>query len=145
MKHWKLDIIDYWVTGAGCLMEKGLKLSSSPPNCSEDFGKIFPLLIYINWPSLLGYWVVVQKIYSKMHPISCINTHHDVTDLVNLWEVIIFLAEITFKGGNCLQKELLQNLLLQLSTWNMLSLWKNLFANCSHFSYDFPFSYIDFV
>ena len=28
--------------------------------------------------------LVVQKIYSKMHPVSCTNTHHDVTDLVNL-------------------------------------------------------------
>ena len=27
--------------------------------------------------------VVVQKISSKMHPVSCTNTHHDVTDLVN--------------------------------------------------------------
>ena len=26
---------------------------------------------------------MVQKIYSKMHPVSCTNTHHDVTDLVN--------------------------------------------------------------
>ena len=25
----------------------------------------------------------VQKIYSKMHPVSCNNTHHGVTDLVN--------------------------------------------------------------
>ena len=24
-----------------------------------------------------------QKIYSKMHPVSSTNTHHDVTDLVN--------------------------------------------------------------
>ena len=29
-------------------------------------------------------WVAVQKIYSKMHPVSCTNTHHDVIiDLVN--------------------------------------------------------------
>ena len=28
-------------------------------------------------------WFVVQKLYSKMHLISCTNTHHDVTDLVN--------------------------------------------------------------
>ena len=26
---------------------------------------------------------VVQKMYSKMHLVSCINAHHDVTDLVN--------------------------------------------------------------
>ena len=29
--------------------------------------------------------VVVQQIYSQMHPISCTNTHHDFTDLVNHW------------------------------------------------------------
>ena len=28
-------------------------------------------------------WVVVQKIYSDMNPVSCANTHHDVTDLIN--------------------------------------------------------------
>ena len=27
--------------------------------------------------------VAVQNIYSKMHPVSCTNTHHDVRDLVN--------------------------------------------------------------
>ena len=26
---------------------------------------------------------MVQKIYSKMHPVSCTNTHHDITELVN--------------------------------------------------------------
>ena len=64
-----------------------------------------------------------QKIYSKMHYVSCTNTHHDVTDLVNhgmtpwewnitfLWNKIIqnlclrwhilksyhFVVEVTFK------------------------------------------------
>ena len=28
-------------------------------------------------------WVVVQQIYSKMHPISYTNIHHEVIDLVN--------------------------------------------------------------
>ena len=27
--------------------------------------------------------VAVHKIYSKMHPVSCTNTHHDVGDLIN--------------------------------------------------------------
>ena len=27
--------------------------------------------------------LLVQKIYSKTHPVSCTNTHHDVTDLVS--------------------------------------------------------------
>ena len=26
---------------------------------------------------------MVQKIYSKTHPLSCTDTHHDVTDLIN--------------------------------------------------------------
>ena len=26
---------------------------------------------------------MVQKVYSNMHPVSCINTHHDVTDLIS--------------------------------------------------------------
>ena len=54
---------------------KGLEISISSPNLSKDFRKILPLLISINWPSLVGKWVVVQKIYS------CNNTRHDVTGL----------------------------------------------------------------
>ena len=83
MKHWKLDIISYWVIGASCQIEKSLELSPSPPNRSRDFRKILPSLISINWTSLVSWWVVVQKIYSKIHPVSCSNNHHDVTDLVN--------------------------------------------------------------
>ena len=30
-----------------------------------------------------GQWVMAQKIYSKMYPVSCTNTYHDVRDLVN--------------------------------------------------------------
>ena len=81
MKHWKLDIIFYWVIGAGCLIEKGLELSFSPPNHSNDFRKILTLCISINWVYLVSYWVVVQKIFSKIF--RCTNTHHDVNDLVN--------------------------------------------------------------
>ena len=62
---------------------KGLELSPSPPNCSEDFSKLLPLLMCIDWPSLVTYWVVAQKIYSKMYPVTCTNTHHDVIDLLN--------------------------------------------------------------
>ena len=32
---------------------------------------------------LSTWWFVVQKIYSKVHLVSCTNTHRDVTDLVN--------------------------------------------------------------
>ena len=30
---------------------------------------------------------MVQKIYLKMHSVSCTNTYHDVTDLVNYGKV----------------------------------------------------------
>ena len=65
------------------LIWKGPELSPSPLNRSKNFRIILSLLISFNWPSLVGYWVVIQKIYSKIHPISCTTTHHDVTDLVN--------------------------------------------------------------
>ena len=42
-----------------------------------------PLLISISWPSLVTSWVAAQKIYSKMHLVSCTNTHRDVTDSLN--------------------------------------------------------------
>ena len=83
MKHWNLDILGYWVIGVGCQIEKDMELSPSPPNCSNGSWILLPLFISINWPNLLTLWVEVQKIYSKMHPISCANAHHDVTDLVN--------------------------------------------------------------
>ena len=84
MKHWNLDIFGCWVIGGGCSIKKDLESSPSPLNCSEGYWKLLPLLISINWPSLVTSWVVVQKIYSKMHLVSCTNTHHDITDLVNL-------------------------------------------------------------
>ena len=83
VKNWKLDISGYWVIITGCYIEKDQELSLSLPNCSKDSWKLLPLLISITWPSLVTQWVVVQKINSKMHSVSCINTHHDVTDVVN--------------------------------------------------------------
>ena len=83
MKHWNLDIFGYWVTGAGCYIGKDLVPSPSHPNCSKEYWKLLPLLISINWPSLVTSWVVVQNIYLKMHVVSSTNTHHDVRDLLN--------------------------------------------------------------
>ena len=74
---------NWWIIGADCWIEKDLEPSPSPPNSPEDYWKSLPLLISISWPSLVTLWVVVQKIYSKMHCVSCTNTHRDVTDLVN--------------------------------------------------------------
>ena len=76
MKYWNLEILGYWVIGADCWIKKDLESSRSPPNCSKDYWKLLPLFISINWLSLVTLWVVVQKIYSKMHLVSC-------TDLVN--------------------------------------------------------------
>ena len=45
--------------------------------------KLLPLLVCINWSSLVTSRVVVQKIYSKIYLVSCTNTHLDVTDSVN--------------------------------------------------------------
>ena len=81
MKHWNLDITGYWVTEAGFYIEEVLELSQSPPNCSKDSWKIFFLLTSTNWPSLVR--VVLQKIYSQMHPVSHTNTYHDTTNLIN--------------------------------------------------------------
>ena len=83
MKHGNCNIIGYRVIGAGCSIEKDLELSPSLPNCSKDSWKLLALFICINWLSLVTKWAMIQKIYSKMHTVSCTNTHHDVTDLVN--------------------------------------------------------------
>ena len=84
VKHWNLEITSYWVIGASCSMQKDLELSPCPPNYSKDFWKLLPLLISISWSRLLTQWDVDQKIHSKMHPVSCTSTHHDVANLVNL-------------------------------------------------------------
>ena len=61
-----------------------MERSPSTPTYSKDCRKLLPLFISVNWPSLVTWWVVVQKIYSKLHTVTCTNTHHEVTDLVNL-------------------------------------------------------------
>ena len=66
------------------VIPKGMKLSPSPSNCLKDFRKILPLLISINWPSLVGFNVWWFKRYIQKCTVSRTNTHHDVTDLVNL-------------------------------------------------------------
>ena len=59
-----------------------VELSPSAPNFPKDSWKLLLLAISISCPSLVTY-CLVQKIYSKMHPVSCTNIHLDVTDLVN--------------------------------------------------------------
>ena len=83
MKRRKRDIIGYLVIGAGFQIEKGLELSPSPRNGLKYFRKILSLFISINchvwWVNEL--WL--KEIDSKLHPVTCTNTHHDVKDLVN--------------------------------------------------------------
>ena len=87
MKHWNLGIIGYWVYNWDRLLNWkrtwSLVFGTSLPNCSKDYWKVLYFFMPINWPSLVTLWFVVQKIYSKMHLVSCTNTHHDITDLVN--------------------------------------------------------------
>ena len=83
MHHWNLNIIGPWVIWAGCYIGKNLEPSPTPPNCLKDSWKLLLLLISISWPGLVTWWVVVQKILSKMHPVSRTNTHHDVTGSLN--------------------------------------------------------------
>ena len=85
LKKWTLESLDNWLLSnwISFLYWKGQGTTPSPSNCSNDSGKLLPLFISISWPSLVTWWVLVQKIYLKMHPVSCSDTHHDVTDLVN--------------------------------------------------------------
>ena len=55
--------------------------SPSPQNFSKD-PENYCLWLY-HLAKCVDLWFVGQKIYSNMHPVSCANTHHDVTDLVN--------------------------------------------------------------
>ena len=82
MKHWKLDIIGFWVIGAGCYIKKSLKRSSNTPNRSKDFTKILILLIY-QLTKFAGLMRCGSKDIFKIHPVSWTNNHHDVTSLVN--------------------------------------------------------------
>ena len=96
------------------LIEKDLGRSSSPPNYLKDSWKLLPWLISTNLPSWVTLWAVVPKIYSKMLLVSCTNTHHDVTDLVNhevfknVKTLISLERNITF-----LQNEKIHNLCLR--------------------------------
>ena len=88
---------------------------------------LLSLFIYISIGQIWWLcWVVIQKMYSKMHPVSCTNIHPDVTDLeihgivkntetwvswerniTFLWKILTsasdvvsdyrFVAEVTFK------------------------------------------------
>ena len=88
MNYWNLNTNGYGVIEVGSCIEQDLELSLiSPSNFSNDSWKLLPLFTSISWPSLVTSWVLVQKIYSEMHTVSCTNTDHDVTDLVNHWMV----------------------------------------------------------
>ena len=82
MERCNLDIIGYWVIGAGCSIEKNLELSPGSPNCSKDSWKLLPLFISINWPNLVTEISCSSKDVFKNTP-SRTTTHHDVTYLVS--------------------------------------------------------------
>ena len=65
-------------------------------------------------------WVVVQRVYLQMHLVSCTNTHHDVTDLVNhemvknrktwiSWERNITFLQIKKILNQCLRWHILRS------------------------------------
>ena len=135
MKHWYLDIIDYGVFGEGCKIEKDLELSPSPANCSS---KGFPKIIVLVYNYLLTKFGDLMSCGSKdnseMHPVSCFNTHHDVTELVNHRMVentktwISWEQNITF-----LWNKKILNLCLK---WHILRSYRFLAeATFKHFSY----------
>ena len=95
-----------------------MESSPSPPNCLKDHWKLLPLLISINWLSLVTSWVLVQKIYSKMYLVSCTNTPCDITDLVNHGKVRNTKTWISCKPNIIfLQNKIILNLCLR---WNIL-------------------------
>ena len=84
------------------------------------FWKLLSLLISISWPNLVISWVAVQKIYSKMHPVSFPNIYRDVTDLVNhgmfknkktriSWERNVILVRNKKNLNLCLRWHILRN------------------------------------
>ena len=80
LESWHDWLLSNW---SSLLNWKGPGTKPQSSNCSKSFRKILLLLTSISWPGLVGYWVVVQKIYLKMYPVSCTNTHHDVIYLLN--------------------------------------------------------------
>ena len=110
MKQWNLNIIGYWVIGSGYWIEKGLELSPSPPNCSKDSQNYCPGL-YL--PIDQVWWL--NGLWFKMYHVSCTNTHHDVTDLVNHGMVkniktwISWEQNITFLLFLCLRRHILRS------------------------------------
>ena len=89
---------------------------------------------------------MVQKIYSKMHFVSSTNTHHDVTDLVNLGMVqntktwISWVRNITFLRNKkilnlCLWWHFLRNqhFVAEVTfNWEITKLYKFLLKNTSN-------------
>ena len=64
LESWPISLLSNWDRQ---LNQKGPGILSIPPNCLKDYWKLLPLLMSINWPSLVISWFVVQKIYSSLH------------------------------------------------------------------------------
>ena len=75
--------------------------------------------MYTNRPSLVTSWVVVQKICAKMHLVSCTNTRHNVTYLVNNGMVKNTKTSITWERNiTFLQNKKILNLCFR---WHILT------------------------
>ena len=62
---------------------------------------------------------MVQKIYSKVYPVLCTNTHHDVTYLVNQWMVINTKTWISREGNiTFLWNKKILNLCIRWHIWS---------------------------
>ena len=82
VNHWNLDVIVYWVIGAGCWIEKDLELSPNlqigqkiPENCCLC---LYLSVDQVSWLNELSF-----KRYIKKYILPHSNTDHDVTDLGN--------------------------------------------------------------
>ena len=80
MKHCKPDITVYRVIAAVTKLERAWNLALVLQIVQKNSQKYFPCL-YLSIDQV--WWVNESWIFSKMLPVSCTNTHHDVTHLVN--------------------------------------------------------------
>ena len=77
VKNQKFIIIDFGlIVVVGWKIEK--QLGPSPPNHSKSTLKILLITISVSWPNFITKWSTIQKIYSKLYPVSSTNTHHEV-------------------------------------------------------------------
>ena len=80
MKFWHNWLLNNW---SKLLKWKGPRTS---PHSSKLFKRLLKIIVFVYIYQLTKFGYLMScglNIYSKMHPASCTNIHHDVTDLVN--------------------------------------------------------------